>query len=145
MNRWITLWRIATSSAGLARGAFFARGLPPPNTPIYKDYSELVPQSQGGQTKQGYKRVDILWSELDYLQGKTLRGIVDAAIAAGGTIYATIDRADGSKLANDFIDVSGVVYPLILEPVPLSQGRVYQNVTLTINNLTITNDPSTAI
>lgn len=145
MNKWITLWRIATSSAGLARGAFFARGLPPPNTPIYKDYSEIVPQSQGGQARQGYNRVDILWNELTAYQGFVLRSLVDAAIAAGGTIYATIDKADGSDLNNAFIDISGQVWPLVLEPVSQSQGLVFQNVTLTINNITVTADPSTAI
>lgn len=145
MNRWITLWRIATSSAGLARGNFFARGLPPPNTPIYKDYSEIVPQSQGGQAKQGYNRVDILWNELTAYQGFVLRSLVDAAITAGGTIHATIDKADGSDLNNAFIDISGQVWPLVLEPVSQSQGLVFQNVTLTINNITVTADPSTAI
>lgn len=144
MNRWITLWRIASSSAGLARGAFFALGLPPPNTPIYKTYSEILPQSQGGQTQQGYINVVILWSELDFLQARTLRRIVDAAVAAG-TIYLTVDKADGSGLANAFIDISGVPIPLTLEPAPLSQGRVFQNVELRVNNCTVTADPSTAI
>lgn len=145
MSKWLTYWRISSTSAGLARGNFFARGLPPPQTPIFKDYSELVPQSQGGLAKQGYSRADILWSELDYEQGRTLRRIVDAAIAAGGTIYASVDRADGSKLANDFIDISGIVHPLILEPASRSQGLVYQNVTLTINAVQIDADPSTVI
>lgn len=144
MNRWITLWRIASTSGGLARGAFFALGLPPPQTPIYKTYSEVVPQSQGGQVQQGYINMTILWSELDFLQARTLRRIVDAAIATG-TIYLTVDKADGSGLANAFIDLSGTPIPLTLEAAPLSQGRVFQNVQLVVNNCIVTSDPSTAI
>lgn len=142
-GKWVLYWRIS-ATATLTNQNFFALGLPPPNTPPYQNYSEKLPQSQGGQARQGYKYVTLLWDSLDYLQFRTLTRIVEAAITAG-TIYATIDRADGTKLVNDFIDISGKPFPLEHTIIANARGVVHQNVTLVINNITITADPSTVI
>lgn len=141
--KWILYWRLSATST-LARKNLYALGLPPVNLGDYKTYSELVPQSQGGQTRQGYINARLLWDELDFLQLKTLTGIVEAAIV-NGLIYATLPKDDGSGLLNSFIDVSGVALPLEYQPISNARGVVYSNVTLTINNITVTADPSTAL
>lgn len=81
---------------------------------------------------------------LDFEQLKTLTRIVEAAITAG-IGYASVARDDGSKLLNDFVDVSGVFQPVDFQPVSNGRGTVYQSVTLVMTNLTITNNPSTGI
>lgn len=139
--KWILYWRLSATST-LARKNLYALGLPPVNLGDYKTYSELVPQSQGGQTRQGYINARLLWDELDFLQLKTLTGIVEAAITAG-TIYATVPKDDGTGLINAFIDVHGVPLPLEYQPVNNARGVMYSNVVLAINNITVDSDPST--
>lgn len=143
-NKWTIYWRISSSSSGLARGHLFALGLPPPNTVNYRSYSERLPQGQGGQTRQGYINISILWDALDFEQFRTLNRIVEAGIT-GGIIYATVPRDDGSRLLNDFVDVSGIAHPLDYQPISNAMGVVMQSVTLVINNLTITASPSSVI
>lgn len=141
--KWILYWRLSATST-LAHQNLFALGLPPVNTPDYKTYSEIVPQSQGGQSRQGYINSRILWDELDFVQFRTLTRIVEAAITAG-TIYATVPKDDGTGLLNTFIDVHGVPLPLTWQPVSNARGVVYQSVTLVINAIVVDADPSTAI
>lgn len=142
MNKWLVYWRIANSLAGLTRGNLYARGLPPPQTPVYKTYAALIPQSQGGQTRQGYINATLLWDRLDFLQAKTLNGIVEAGITAG-SLWLTVDKGNGTGLANAFIDISGIPHPLVLEPTSQSQGQIFENVQLFVTNITVLADPST--
>lgn len=138
--KWLLYWRLSATST-LTRKHFFALGLPPVNTPDYKPFSQLVPQSQGGQARQGYINIKMLWDSLDFFQLRTLNRIVEAAITAG-TIYATVDKADATGFINSFVDISGVPSPLEFQPIANARGVVYQNVILTINNVTVTSDPS---
>ncbi len=140
-SRWPLYWRLSATST-LTRRNLFALGLPPVNLGDYKTYSEFVPQSQGGQTRQGYINIRMLWDELDFLQFKILTGIVEAAIVAG-LIYATVPKGNGTALLNDFIDVSGIPLPLEYQMVNNVRGVVYSNVVHTINNITVVSDPST--
>lgn len=142
-SRWLLYWRISSTST-LTNQNFFALGLPPPNTPDYKDFAQKLPRSQGGLSRQGYKNITLLWDAMTFEQFKTLTRIVDAAITAG-SIYATIDKADGTGLANSFIDVHGVAQPIDHTPVSNGRGVVYQNVTLTITAIVVDNDPSTVL
>lgn len=142
-GKWILYWRLS-AGATLTRQNLFALGLPPPNLPDYRTYTETLPQGQGGQTRQGYINIKILWDTLDYLQLRTLDRIVEAALTAG-TVYATVPKDDGSGLLNSFIDISGVPLPLEFEQVSNARGMVYSNVVLTINNITVTSDPSAII
>lgn len=141
--RWPLLWRLSDTST-LTRQNLFVLGLPPVNLGDYKTYSELVPQSQGGQVRQGYRYVTLLWNELTASQFRTLTRIVELAIVAG-TIYGTVDKADGTGLINSFIDIAGIPTPLTWQPVADARGVVYQNVELRINNVTVTADPSTVV
>jgi hypothetical protein len=140
-GKWILFWRLSATST-LTRQNLFALGLPPVNLGDYRTYTELVSQSQGGQARQGYINVSLLWNELTAPQLKTLTGIVEAAITAG-TIYGTIDKADGTGFINSFINISGIPLPLEFQPVSDARGVVFQNVTLKINNVTVTADPAT--
>lgn len=141
--KWLLYWRLS-ATATLTNQNFFALGLPPVNTPDYKDYSQLLPKSQGGVSRQGYTNISLLWDGLDFEQFRTLTRIVEAAITAG-SIYATIDKADGSGLLNSFVDIHGVPAPLEYAPVSNGKGVMFQNVLLRVTNITVDNDPSTIL
>lgn len=140
-GKWILYFRLSATST-LARQNLFALGLPPVNLPDYKTYSELVPQSQGGQVRQGYINDRLLWDELDFVQFRTLTRIWEAALTAG-LVYATVPKDNGTGLLNTFIDIHGVPLPLTWQPVSNARGVVYQNVTAAINAIVIDADPST--
>lgn len=142
-GRWALLWRLSSNST-LTNKHLFALRIPAPNTPDYKAYSQLLPQSQGGQARQGYINIRILWDFLDYLQLRTLNRIVEAAITAG-SIYATVPKDNGTGLVNAFLDCHGVPLPLEFQQIANARGVVYQNVTLTINAIVVDTDPSAII
>lgn len=144
MIKWMFYWRIASASAALPLGRFTALGLPPVNVADYRPFTQEIPRSTGGVARQGHKNISLLWYEMTYNQLKTLTKIVDASVT-GGVVYATIDRSFGVKLANDFIDISGVPHPLTFSPIADSWGAVVQNVNLIVTNITITADPSSVI
>lgn len=81
---------------------------------------------------------------MDFTQFRALYRIWEAAITAG-TVYATVDKADGTGSLNSFIDVSGVPVPLSWQVVSDARGVVYGSVTATINNITVTADPSSVV
>lgn len=140
---WLKYWRIS-ATATLTNQNFFALKLPPPNTPDYQDWSEKLPQSQGGLTRQGYKHVTILWDQMTFEQFRTLNRIVESSITSG-VIYLTLDRGDGTKLLNDFVDAHGVAHPLEHTMISNAKGVVHQNIILTVNAVVIDNDPSTVL
>lgn len=142
-SEWLKYWRISATST-LTNQNFFALGLPLVNTPNYRPYTQKLPRSQGELARQGYKNITLLWDELNFTQFKTLTDIVNAAITAG-SLYATIDKADGTGLANSFIDIHGIPQPVDWQPVSNGRGVIYQNVTLVVTNITIDNDPSTVL
>lgn len=141
-NEWNLYWRISATST-LTRKNFFLLGLPVPQTPNFQQYSALTPQSQGGQSRQGYINLTLLWSELDRFQAVTLKNIVDTVLAAGTPLYMTVDFSDGTYGPGRFADVSGTPIPLTLTPAGNSQEFVYPNVELKVNNVTvITTNPT---
>lgn len=119
-------------------------GLPIVNTYNYRTYSQIVPQSQGGSRRQGYINIPILWDDMTFLQFYTLFQINEAALTAG-TIYATIDKANGTGLVNSFVDISGQPAPLEYTVTTNGRGVMYANVTLRINNVTVESDPATGL
>lgn len=140
---WLLYWRLS-ATATLTNQNLFALGLPPVNTASYLAYSKIQPQSQGGATRQGYINLSLLWDSLDFFQLKTLTGIVDAALTAGA-IYGTAAKDNGTGLLNAFVDYHGKPVPVTYQPISNARGVSYVNVTLKINNLTITADPSAVI
>ena len=143
-NRWNLYWRISTTST-LARKNFFLLGLPPPQTPVFETYSQLVPQSQGGQSRQGYINATLLFESLDRYQAFVLNQIVETVLTAGTELYMTIDYADGTYLPGTFADVRGTPWPLVLQPIANSQGVMYSNVELKLNNITVVAVPATGL
>lgn len=135
-------WRIASTEAGLQIGAFFARGIPPPDVSDYRDYSERKPQSQGGQARHGYKNITLVWNRLDTKQSNALREVIQAGIDNVGDVYLTLDRSNGSASGRDWIDVYGKPQMPDFEVVANSGGKMHGNVEFVLNAITIVNDPA---
>jgi len=140
LYRWERLFRISSNST-LTNKHFFTWELPPVADCLYRDFSERVPQALGAETRQGYKNVTLFWEQMTYLQGFTLRTILEE-VTAGNELYLTIPRANGEGGYYDFIDVSGYYTMPDWDFPPRARGLIYQGVELKVNNLTIVNDPS---
>lgn len=137
-------WRIATTEAGLASGYLFALGISPPTNAPYRPYSVRVGRSTGGQARHGYKNVRMFWANLDRVEARILKEIVEAGIALTGEIYLTVDRADGDSDTFDWIDVRGKPHTPDFDPSRFAGASdiVHENIELFTNNLTIVNDPA---
>lgn len=138
-------YRIALTQAGLESGAnFFVRGLPRPDLPTFADFTERVPQSQGGEARQGYINGSLLWLRLDSGAAGVLRGLIEQAEAGAGLLYLTVPRTDAKAIGPSWIDVSGI--PIMPNWEGL-QGSpfVYENVVLRLNNVTVLATPSTVM
>lgn len=144
------LWRIATTEAGLATGYFVARRLPMPDLANYTDHQDRPGRSDGGMARHGYKSVNLTWQNLSPKDAVKIRALVQEAIdSATGRLYLTIDRNDGTNVAPDFIDVYGYPHmPTFSSSTVLASARngrrIFNSVSLLVNNLTIVNDPSEA-
>lgn len=138
-------WRIAATEAALANGYMFLRGIPLPDTAPYRDHSQRVSKTTGGQARHGYKNVRLFWEILDRAQANRLRTIVQAGLDDAGYVYLTIDRNNGIAGGPDWIDVRGRPYMPDFDPSQIAgaTGTVHQRVELFVNNLTIVNDPAT--
>lgn len=136
-------YRIALTQAGLETGAnFFVRGLPRPDLPTFKDYSERLPKGQGGESRQGYINASLLWLRLDSGAAGVLRGLIESAEAGSGLIYLTIPRVDAKHTGASWIDLSGT--PLMPNWENLQGGPfIYENVVFEVNNCTVLATPST--
>jgi hypothetical protein len=137
------LWRIATSEAGLQRGAFFIVGIPPPTMAPYSAFSKIVPRADGGDAAHGYERVPYFWNSMSLTAYSRLKRIVDSV--RPGLIYVTLEINDGSSPSGVFVDVSG--HPGYLQqssesPANRNGVAAVSNVSLIINNATILNNPS---
>lgn len=138
-------FRVATTEAGLAKGVFWVIGLPIPSVAPYRDHSVIVGKSDGSNQEYGFKNATIMWDKLTYLEGRVIRDIVSAARSGSGILYLTVSRGDGTGSGDDWIDVSGRPGRLVLTgAAPLNRRGfgTYDNPTLTVNNLTVVNDPS---
>jgi hypothetical protein len=139
------LFRIALTEPGLAKGLFWVVGLPPPSTPPYRDHSVIVAKSDGSNREYGYKNVTIMWDRMTMQEGFVLHSTVEAARDGTGLLFMTVLRGDGSGSGADWIDVSGRPGRVVLTPAsPFNRNGqgTYDNVVLTVNNLSILNDPS---
>lgn len=138
-------YRLATTENGLATGHLFVWQLPPPTTATYRDHSQKFPQSDGGEARHGFRSVELTWNTLTPAQAYTIRRMVVTVLSAGNPLYLTINRADGTRPGNDWIDVFGRPRIPDIEPegsIAGASGFYHRNVTLFVNNLTIVNDPA---
>lgn len=142
-------YRISTSLAGLATGWFIALGLPEPQTPFYQPFSVRVPQGLGGEGRHGYNNAFLTWDELTREQAAIVQSLVittEAVLGVGnGILYITMPRTDASSSGGAWIDVSGKVKMPEWRTETWSQGIIYQPATLSLNNVTVENEPSTAL
>ena len=141
----ITDIRLATTEAGLSQGyLIFSWNVPEPTLPVYADHQERIDLSDGGQSLRGYRAFTLSWRTLNMAQARVMSALVEAALdTANGVLFATIDKGwNATGTAEQWIDVSG--RPLLMRPtsVPGSSGLVFQDVVLTVRNLTIVNDPA---
>lgn len=138
-------FRIALTEGGLDKGHLFLRGIPAPITSPYKTFFVEVSQSQGGKAQHGYSHVELTWDVMEPRHVNYLKNLVDQALAAGGTIFLTIPKNEGSAVGRTFIDCSGLIHPTDFEEAGSIQGSfgmVYGPIKLTINALQIINDPA---
>lgn len=141
-------YRIATTQAGLEKGAnFFVRGISEPDLVTFSDHSERKPQSTGGEARQGYTQVSILWNELTAVGARAIKELIESAeVTPGqgqGTLWLTIPRTDAPVTGVSWVDLSGTVIMPQWEPRQRARGLVYENVVLRLNNCTVAATPST--
>ena len=138
--------RIATTEAGLATGNFHVRGLPEPATIILVDHSVKQPQSTGGMARHGYHHASVIWERLTGTQANAIRALIETAEATygqgNGTLWLTLPRTTGEESGLDLVDISGKAHMPDLQPATVG---LYTGVTLTINNVTVENEPSTVL
>jgi hypothetical protein len=137
---------MALTEAGLAKGFLQSIGVPKPSN-AYKAYSSQLPQSTGGQKRTGYKNDTWQWVNVTPTQANEICELVESALSGSGVLYVTLPRANGENAGMDWIDAYGVPsYPEIVTIQDSGiNGLVLQSVTLRINNITIVNEPSTAV
>lgn len=136
---------MALTEAGLARGLLWNKEIPIPSIAPYRDHTVIVGKSDGSNQEYGFRNITFSWDRLTALQGFYIRKIVNAARIGTGILYLTIDRDDATRPGYDWIDVSGRPGRLVLTksgPRQRSGIDTFDNVTLTVNNLTIVNSPS---
>lgn len=143
----MSTWRMAISEAALAKGSnFFILELPEPDLAYVTNHSVVWPQAQGGQARQGYVIATLFWNELTAAGAYAIQSRITAAEVVtepgNGVLWLTMQRNDASNIAPGWIDVSGVALMPEFAPEQSAQGLKYPNVTLTLNNVTIVNEPS---
>lgn len=132
-------WRIGLTE-GLLR-YFFVLYLPVPTEFEFTRSAERIPYSQGKVSLAGYKSFSMTW---DIVPSMTFnffdRLITEATNDYSSLVFATVDRG-----TRDWIDVKGYVEPMLYErrTTPRGiRGVGINNLTLTVNNLTVINDPA---
>ncbi len=141
----VTDTRLATTEAGLSQGyLIWSWNMPLPTLSVYADHQERVDLSDGAQSLRGWRAFTLSWRTLSIAQTRVMAALVEAALdTANGVLFATIDKGwNATGTAEQWIDVSG--RPVLMRPtsVPGSGGLVFQDVILTVRNLTIVNDPA---
>lgn len=129
-------FRIATTLSGLTTGYFFLRGIEAPLTPVFKNFSEAVPQGDGGQAQHGYPNITLNWTNATIKTANGIKNFVDTALAGTKLIYITVPYNDGSSPSAAFTDFVGRPYPLdITESGTFSPYGATFEFTLFINNV----------
>lgn len=135
-------FRLAASEAGLAKGYLFAMGVPPPTNLEYKDHSERVPQGEGGESRHGFHVLLWTWERLTLLQ---LKVICDIVFNSSGLVYCSSPRSNGATEGYGWVDAYGrpsLSDPSPVGPIASATGIIVGNVSLTLNNLIIVNNPA---
>jgi len=137
-------WRIGASESEMLY--MVQIGIPIPNEPVYKPYTKVLPVDLGSNKTSGYKNVTLSWSTMTSKGLNQLKSYIDPVRTSGDEIYLTIQRAEGETWGDDWIDVRGYPHEIEFQKVGgKAIGHAYRNIVLFVNNLTIVNDPSTAV
>lgn len=141
-NSPILKWRIATTEVGLARGSFLVRNIPPVSASPYQPFSKITPRSDGGDATHGYKKLTLMWDVMKLEQYYRIKKLVEES--RPGLLYITFELNDGS-VAGGFADASG--RPQFMQaagevPAARTGDSGVRNVVLTLNNVTLVNNPS---
>ncbi len=139
-------WRMAASLGTLPTNFLSSHRLPKPTAIAYRSWTEQFDVGEGATAEHGYINVQIVWGVLERAQLATLKDII--AAAGVNRLYMTIDKNYGDRGVEEWIDVSG--YPRMSPPSPSvpvdrSTYSVFDSFTLTLNNVTVINDPATGI
>jgi hypothetical protein len=136
--------RIAPTLAGLANGYLGdSWELPDPVLPVYNESATRSNRADGGQSLRGQRSVVWVWNNIGPIDAYTIRKIVEDAIDGGGLIYATINLNWSMVGApNYWIDIKGTAILPTSQPAENTEGSLQSQVTLTINQVEIVNDPA---
>lgn len=138
-------WRIAGTEAGLANGAMIARGIPVPLQPEPVDHTVRRSRSAGGTAHHGYNRYRLLWRNLDEHQARSIRELVGDVRIAKLPLYLTTVWWDETNPVARWVDMRGepdLENMAIGPPVSGFGMWTYSTVVLTLNNVSIVNDPA---
>ena len=137
--------RIESTEALLAKGyLLYSHSLPEPSVMTYNDHSSREAKQDGGQALRGFLSVTLLWDNLTDWQVSRLWELVNDSITSTDELmYATVAKQwNGSGARHSWIDVKGRPHYPSVSPAGGTSARLYENVTLTINNIEIVNDPA---
>jgi len=138
-------WRIATTEAGLPNGSMVARGIGVPLQPEPVDHSVKRSRSAGGVGHYGYRRYRLLWRNQDETQAQALRRLVGTVRLSKLPLYLTAVWWDETDPVARWVDLRGEpdLEDMAIGP-PVSGWGIwtYATVVLTLNNVTIVNDPA---
>lgn len=139
--------RLSNTEVLLPRYFIYNLGLPRPTQAVFRNYTVRRPKGKGGIGEFGYSNVEILWEVLLPKHAFTIRNLVQTALeSAGGVIYCTIDRANGSSNNKDWVDFTGIPQMPIFEEANDGLPITYfEDVSLVITDLIVLNDPATGI
>lgn len=138
-------WRLAETRALLPANTFPLIGLPPIIQYFPKDYA-VKSQSAGGRVgRNGFSSYQLLWTRMDDLQKSMLIRIYTSAMNGDGLMRLTGLWHDTSNPVTRWVDLEG--YPdlgdLTPNPPAFHYGiQVYSTIQLTLNNITLFNDPA---
>lgn len=138
--------RIATTEAGLSNGYLvYSWHIPEPSLPIYSDHTARQNKQNGGVALRGFSSVTMQFEGLTTMQIRLLKSLVEDSIASADKLmYATVNRSwGGLGPTNDWIDIKGHPSISAIAPLANTKALIADGVTLTINNITIVNDPWT--
>lgn len=141
-------YRIAITLAGLEKGAnFFLLGLPKPDQVSFNDHAVRRPQGGGGEGRHGHSNIRLLWLRFLAEQANVLRTLIEAAEVTGGqgngTIYLTLPKTIATSAGVAWVDISGIAIMPPWETLASTDGLVYENVILRLNDVTVEAEPST--
>ena len=127
----ICKYRIGDSEPNLI--PFFVLGISPPNTSQYKPYTKSNDQSDGGMIQTGYKTLTLTWSNVTTATAYRIK----QRVIPTQQLFITAPKNDGTT--TEFYNFSGYPQPIQVREGSKTYGKgmYYQDLTLTLNNVTV--------